>query len=330
MTPRSATRWVTGGLLAMLNVGVLRAQTLPQTAPTTSSQADVAEPVIPIPPAQPPKVTCNHGLLTISATNSTFSSVVSAVEACLGFQIKVPGGAGGERVFVELGPGPAGRVLDDLLSSSDFNYAIVLSETPERKVTGVVLTSRAEDQADAKTEHALQAPAGLVMTPARRIWLASQGSSGRPMTTTQDASLGAPDTSSASASDPAESTSAEQASQPPTDAAGGSAAPQGGPANTVPLVADPRSTGIAASVDGSGIGSNTLPTDQGVTAAPAAASSGEPAAPPATVSAPASPQAAPAEKAPDNGLGQQINQMQQMFEQRKKLSANPAPPQDPQ
>ena len=83
-------------------------------------------------------VASSNGELSIVAFNSTLREVLGMVRSKTGAKIDIPPGAD-ERVFVELGPGPAHAVLDSLLEGSDFNYVIVWPEGDSRALTSVVL-----------------------------------------------------------------------------------------------------------------------------------------------------------------------------------------------
>lgn len=119
-------------------------------------------------PPKPPKVVCNGGLLSISADNSTLGSVLRAVRGCGGVRIDMPEGSSGTRIYEQLGPGPVREVLESLLSGTEFNYVIGMSDSNPSKVESVLLMSRTHDsQAVGNT-----APTDLAaLTPARRLWL---------------------------------------------------------------------------------------------------------------------------------------------------------------
>lgn len=119
-------------------------------------------------PAKPPKVVCAAGLLTISADNSTLASVLRAVRGCGGVHIDMPEGSSGTRIYEQLGPGPIREVLESLLSGTEFNYVIGMSDSNPSKVDSVLLMSRTHDsQAGENTTSADLA----ALTPARRLWL---------------------------------------------------------------------------------------------------------------------------------------------------------------
>lgn len=86
----------------------------------------------------PPIVTFREGKLSIVAFNSPLGEVLELVRSKTGAIIDIPSGAD-ERVFVELGPGPARRVLDSLLEGSDFNYAMTSPKSNPGALATVVL-----------------------------------------------------------------------------------------------------------------------------------------------------------------------------------------------
>lgn len=92
--------------------------------------------------ATPPHVTYEDGQLTISANNSTLSDVLFAVHACTGADIDIPNNASSEKVTAQLGPGPARRVLSDLLGWSNFDYIIQGSDTDALAIHSVTLMVR--------------------------------------------------------------------------------------------------------------------------------------------------------------------------------------------
>jgi hypothetical protein len=65
-----------------------------------------------------------------------------AVRAATGADIDLPGGASGERVTANLGPGPARKVLSDLLGWSSFDYIIQGSDANPQTIQSVTLLVR--------------------------------------------------------------------------------------------------------------------------------------------------------------------------------------------
>jgi len=108
------------------------AQPAPQL-PTAAAQATT----------KAPQVTYEDGQLTIIAENAALSDVLKALRSALGADIDLPAGVD-QHIWVHLGPGPARRVLRDLLDSTEFNYVIQASETNADGILSVLLTQRSK------------------------------------------------------------------------------------------------------------------------------------------------------------------------------------------
>jgi hypothetical protein len=109
-------------------------------------EAAPAPPPVPLTPGQmppnPPGVSYENGQLTIVAENSTMADILGAVGAITGASIEVPAGAGAERVWVQLGPGPARAVLAALLGGADLDFVIQSADADPSKIQSVLLTPR--------------------------------------------------------------------------------------------------------------------------------------------------------------------------------------------
>ena len=92
----------------------------------------------------PPKVTYEDGQLTIIAENSRLSEVMTALHAATGADVELPASASGEHIWVRVGPGPARKVLDVLLSGTDLDFVIQGSATDADGIRNVILTARSE------------------------------------------------------------------------------------------------------------------------------------------------------------------------------------------
>src|ERR1700741_39571 len=92
-------------------------------------------------PAVAPRVQYTGGELTIVAHNSTLADVLKAVRQQTGAEVEIPPNAS-ERVFADLGPGPARDVLAELLNGTPFNYVMVGSPTDPTAVQSIVLTPK--------------------------------------------------------------------------------------------------------------------------------------------------------------------------------------------
>lgn len=89
-----------------------------------------------------PRVVFEDGQLSISANDSRLSDVLYALRACTGADIDIPPGAAAEHVTAQLGPGPARKVLADLLGWSSFDYVIQAGENDPLSIQSVTLMVR--------------------------------------------------------------------------------------------------------------------------------------------------------------------------------------------
>jgi hypothetical protein len=87
-------------------------------------------------------VTFEEGQLSINATNVSLSEILFAVRAATGADIDVPMNASSERVTAQLGPGPARKVLADLLGWSSFDYIIQGADDDPLAVHSITLMVR--------------------------------------------------------------------------------------------------------------------------------------------------------------------------------------------
>jgi len=95
-------------------------------------------------PATGPRslVTLEDGLLSVNADNASLSDVLLALRAATGADIDLPTNASTERVTAHLGPGPARKILADLLSWSEFDYIIEGSDEDAVAIQSVTLMAR--------------------------------------------------------------------------------------------------------------------------------------------------------------------------------------------
>jgi hypothetical protein len=63
----------------------------------------------------------------------------------MGTEVDIPAGASDDRVWARLGPGPARKVLSDMLSNTDLNYIIQGSSRDVDAIQSVVLTPHTLD-----------------------------------------------------------------------------------------------------------------------------------------------------------------------------------------
>lgn len=136
--------------------GVERIALLPESSEQNSGepQEATAQPgpqlspaVVEKPTIRPPQVTYQDGQLTIIAENSSLSEVMKALRVALGADIDLPAGGADQHIWVHLGPGPARRVLRDLLDGTEFNYMIQASQSDEDGIRSVMLTPRSKSAA---------------------------------------------------------------------------------------------------------------------------------------------------------------------------------------
>jgi hypothetical protein len=164
------------GVIA-LSTSIAYAQSTVGAAADTTEQAPSAVPAAPPPPLRPaemppkpPKVTCQGEMLTIAAENSTLESILALVRGCTGAKIDVPEGAGKIRSFDQFGPGPVRKVLDELLSGTQYNYVIQSSDQDPAKVESVLLTMRTGDVPGGASSNSNLVSADIPATAGRRAW----------------------------------------------------------------------------------------------------------------------------------------------------------------
>jgi hypothetical protein len=93
---------------------------------------------------KPPEVSYDQGQLTIIAENVSLSVVLDAVRRVMGADIQMPPGAANQLIWVRSGPGPARRVLRDLLDGTELDYVIQASETDVDGIRSVLLSARSK------------------------------------------------------------------------------------------------------------------------------------------------------------------------------------------
>jgi hypothetical protein len=197
----------------------------------------------------PPKVVCNGDKMTISANNSTLSSVLDEVHRCMGTRIDLPDGAGEKRMFDRLGPGPASEVLDEFLSATGYNYVIGSSPANQEKIESIMLLARS---ADASALPASIAD-GRPLTTNRRAFLQMhQASIPHPMTDADNAAAAAgvvPESAPADAAPAPAPSATEPQPAPPADSAPVQPDAPASPATVV--TPSPTSTGASPVQGGS-------------------------------------------------------------------------------
>jgi hypothetical protein len=144
-------------------------------AATPSVELPVASPDPPPPPApltpaqmppQPPQVTWDGKELTITSDNSTLGDILIAIRRLTGADLDIPTKNSNERIAARLGPGPAREIISTLLSWTDFDYVIQASDTDAAGIRSVLLTPRGKSEATVAS-----ASAGVPAdTPARAAY----------------------------------------------------------------------------------------------------------------------------------------------------------------
>lgn len=180
------------------------------------------------PTVKRPLVTYEDGELTIIAENSSLSEVMKALRSSLGADIDLPASVADQHIWVHLGPGPASRVLRDLLDGTEFNYVIQASESDPGGIRSVLLTPKSTGAAET-------APA----TKQGIRWMPGHGPDAQIPTDSEN-----PAPAQNSAPEPVASVDPAQATPPasPADGSSSSARVQNTAASFAPIV--PRPTPV--------------------------------------------------------------------------------------
>ena len=132
------------GLLPVARASALPSQDSQQGTPQAPA-ARVPSPLLKVGHAESaPIATYDDGQLTIVAENVPLSEVMNALHTIMGTEIDIPSSASDERIWARLGPGPARKVLSDLLSNTDLDYVIQGSSKDAAGIQSVILTVRTE------------------------------------------------------------------------------------------------------------------------------------------------------------------------------------------
>jgi hypothetical protein len=142
---------IPNGLHALQSVGLRSSATSTQdsqaTTPSTSDTHARPAAVDSGHSGSAPIVTYENGQLTIVAENVPLSEVMTALHNVMGTEIDLPVAASDDRVWARLGPGPARKVLSDMLANTDLNYVIQGSSRDLDAIQSVVLTAHTVDVA---------------------------------------------------------------------------------------------------------------------------------------------------------------------------------------
>jgi hypothetical protein len=87
-------------------------------------------------------VSFEGGQLSVNATSVSLADVLFAVRSATGADIDIPMNASSERVTAQLGPGPARKILSDLLAWSSFDYIIQGSDDDPLAIQSITLMVR--------------------------------------------------------------------------------------------------------------------------------------------------------------------------------------------
>lgn len=209
-------------------------------------------------------------------------------------------------MFLNLGPGSQVDVLDELLSSTEFDYMIQAGETERGNVRSVVLLARTKPGDDIHDAREIERPEFSSLSATRRAWLDSR----RAVRASREGTEAAP------------ATDEDQPALSNTSADATASA-----ANNTAASSDPKQQGdgptTAATTPGEPI---LVGADAMATVQPAQDVS---APPPNTAITPANQSATTPSSGGD--VQDKITNMQQLFEQRKQMMQNQAaPPKSPQ
>jgi hypothetical protein len=263
--------------------------------PAPELSAALPEPAPPPPPPltpeqMPPKVpqvSWDGKWLTITSDNSTLADILTAIRTLTGAELDIPPNASSERIAARLGPGPAREVLSTLLSWTDFDYVIQASDIDPAGIRSVLLTRRGKSDVTVASAGA-GAPAE---TPARALYRGYA----RPHPNKSEEAP-APENPAATQAETAAETPQPISQPAPSDSQPATAA-----------VAPPPVEQPAAS-----------------TAAPTASSDAQPIQADLTASAAVSDSSAT--QAPVSESEQRIQQMQNLFQQRKQMIEDASKP----
>jgi hypothetical protein len=127
-----------------------RNKAISATSPATPQEV-APRAVVPTPPrhaaeepTRPAVVAWDGQQLTIDAENSTLADILVAVKNQTGATIDMPGAAWGERVFVHLGPGPPRDIVSSLIYGLPFDYVVETAEDDPNTLRSVVLTPQGQ------------------------------------------------------------------------------------------------------------------------------------------------------------------------------------------
>jgi hypothetical protein len=264
-------------------------------SPVIVQEATPPPPSPPLTPGQmPPKVPqvlWDGKQLTINSDNSTLGDILAAIRRLTGADLEIPAKGSSERIAARLGPGPAREIISTLLSWTDFDYVIQASDSDAAGIRSVLLTPRG------KSEVTVANAGTPADTPARAMYRSyAQPHPHKSEETSAEENAGA--------------TQSEAAAEPPQPSSQpASADSQLASAAAAGTVEPPTATAAVVSPGPDQPGASTVP--------PAVSTDTQTAHGDLTASAAISDPAAPA---PLSESEQRIQDMQNLFQQRKQMT----------
>ena len=244
-------------------------------------------------PPKVPQVVWDGKLLSIDSENSTLADILIAVKTQTGADLDIPPNASRERVAARLGPGPAREVLSTLLGGTDFDYVIQASDGDPDGVQSVLLTPRGKTDSTVARGGSGSAGESLGRSAYRSVARGNVDAEEVPVAETTASAPPESTKEPAAANAQALSSDATATSDAKPAAAEAAAASEGKPAA---VAEGPAGSAAPATASGE---SQTSAAD--VAAAPAPSSD------------------ASSSTAPVSETERKIQQMQDLFEQRKQM-----------
>lgn len=290
-------------------------------APLTEQHV-IAQPQIETPP-KAAQVTCEHGLMTILAENSTLGNILAGVQTCLGVKIDVPVESATQRFYINSAPAPVRAKLDELLSATGLNYVIQEGPALPYQVHSILLMARSAEIEDPKAQQ--ENSLGHTMTPARRAWLASRETARGRGSAGDESEAQPPDSEAAPAKLP---------EGMPTDA---DSAKTGDPQIATMPSESPKSERNGTDEDKAVKDGSSAAVSAPTAAAESVTTAGASAAPqdtlqPSVPQVPESPADASQQSSPTPAQSEfqnKVDQMQKMFEERKAITPTSVPQSPP-
>jgi hypothetical protein len=240
-------------------------------------------------PPKVPQVSWDGNLLTINSDNSTLGDILAAIRRLTGADLDIPAKGSSERIAARLGPGPAREIISTLLSWTDFDYVIQASDTDAAGIRSVLLTPRGKSEA---TVASAGAPAD---TPARAMYR----SYAQPRPTKSD-EASAPENAAATQTEAAAEPPPPSSQPAPADSQLATAVAPPAPTEPSPTAAgSPAAEPPAASTVATTVSTDTQASQADLTASAAISNS--------------------AAAAPASESEQRIQDMQNLFQQRKQM-----------